>query len=246
MGHKAINWANNGIWDHYASMSWWKQSTSDGTVSIDCYKTSYKLIRTWRKASKICFHSPFRTFFPCVLHKNSRKPQRRPISPNRSCAKIMKINRQWPKSNQFWISGYTSIPNSLPSLPYVRHKMPGKPKFQPFRYDKVAHKVEKSTDQNTEFTANLPCILHKMPGKLFLGGDNYDRRGQGCYKSVRIEYAVFLLYAERYTSAKCEMCPSDKTIPSILPKGKCFNVDKCSWIGSGDYIDLLWWNNINN
>ena len=57
----------------------------------------------------------FRPFLPCVL-KNVRKSQIWHVSLCPNAAKMRKINRRWPKSNQFfwrW-SGYISMSNFRP------------------------------------------------------------------------------------------------------------------------------------
>ena len=52
----------------------------------------------------------------------AQKPQICPVSLS---TKIRKINRPWPKCNQFWRwSGYISMPNFRPFLPWVFQEMP--------------------------------------------------------------------------------------------------------------------------
>ena len=94
---------------------------------------------------------------------------------------MRKINRPWPKSNQFWSwSGYISMPNFWPLLPQVLKVMPRNPKFDQFYWAKVVQKWRKSTDRDQNLIRsevvrihqmqNLrplpPCILKKMPGNL--------------------------------------------------------------------------------
>ena len=58
--------------------------------------------------------------------ENDRKPQIWPVSVSQSAIKSRKINRLWPKSNQFWRwSGYNSTPNFRSFLPCILKKMSG-------------------------------------------------------------------------------------------------------------------------
>ena len=78
---------------------------------------------------------------------NARKPQIWPVSLSQNCAKIRKINRLWPQTNQFWRwSRYISMQNLRPFPPCIFLEMPGNPKFDPFHSVKIAPKLEKSTD----------------------------------------------------------------------------------------------------
>ena len=64
---------------------------------------------------------------------NDRKPQIWPVSLSQNSAKITKINRLWPWTDQFWRwSRYTSVQNFRPFPPCVHQEMPGNPKFDPF------------------------------------------------------------------------------------------------------------------
>ena len=64
---------------------------------------------------------------------NARKPQIWPVLLSQNSAKITKINKPWPRANQFctW-SRYISIQNFRPFPPCVVQIMPGNPKFDPF------------------------------------------------------------------------------------------------------------------
>ena len=80
--------------------------------------------------------------------ENARKPQIWPVSLSQNCAKIRKINRPWPQTNQFWRwSRYISMQNLRPFPPCILREMPGNPKFDPFHKVKIAPKFDKSTDR---------------------------------------------------------------------------------------------------
>ena len=67
-----------------------------------------KINRPWPKFHKFVKWSgyismpKFRPFVHCVLQKNVRKLQIWSVSLSQNDAKMRKINRWWPKSNQFW------------------------------------------------------------------------------------------------------------------------------------------------
>ena len=86
---------------------------------------------------------------------NARKPQIWPVSLSQNSAKIRKMNRPWPLTNQFWRwSRYISMQNFRPFPPCVPREMPGNPKFDPFHYVKIAPKLEKSTDHSHKLTSS--------------------------------------------------------------------------------------------
>ena len=90
-------------------------------------------------------HVKFQAIPLMPSQENAQKPQTSPILLSQKTAKIMKTNRPWPKSNQFWRwSGYINMPNYRPFLLCVLQIMFGNPKFDLFHFVKMPPKWEKS------------------------------------------------------------------------------------------------------
>ena len=65
----------------------------------------------WRHCNEV----NFKPFLPCILRKITKNPKIWPVSLCQNAIKMKKINRWWPKSDQFWWwSGYISISNFRP------------------------------------------------------------------------------------------------------------------------------------
>ena len=93
-------------------------------------------------------HTIFQTISSRRSPRNARKPQIWPVSLSQNSAKMTKVYRPWPRTNQFWRwSRYISMQNFRPFPPCVLQDMPGNPKFDPFYKVKIVPKLEKSTDQ---------------------------------------------------------------------------------------------------
>ena len=76
------------------------------------YQHSVTKIKSILKVVTIHQHASLRPFLPCVLKKMPKKSQIWPVSLSQNAAKMRKINRRWPKSNQFSrSSGYISMSN---------------------------------------------------------------------------------------------------------------------------------------
>ena len=79
---------------------------------------------------------------------NARKPQIWHVSLRQNSAKITKINRLWPKTNQFWRwSRYISMQNFRLFPPCILQEMPGNPKFDPFHWVKIAPKLQQGKSE---------------------------------------------------------------------------------------------------
>ena len=93
---------------------------------------------------------------------NARKPQIWPVSLSQNSAKIRKINRPWPSTNQFWRwSRYISVQNCRPFPPCVLREMPGNPKFDPFHWVKIVPKLEQDKSEgfdSCDWPSNLKLI----------------------------------------------------------------------------------------
>ena len=93
---------------------------------------------------KIHQHAKFQAISSMRSPGNVQKPQIWPVSLSQNSAKITKINRPWPRTNQFrrW-SRYMSVQNLRPYPPCVLQEMSGNPKFDPCQN---SAKIRKSTD----------------------------------------------------------------------------------------------------
>ena len=123
----------------------WRVSLSQNSAKIT------KINRPWPRTNQFCRWSRYisiQNFRPYMCSPgNARKPQIWPVSPSQNCAKIRKIDRPWPRTNQFWKwSRYISVQNFRSFPPCILWEMPGNPKFDPFHLVKIAPKFEKSTD----------------------------------------------------------------------------------------------------
>ena len=87
-----------------------------------------------------------------IRMRTCRNPEIRSVSLSEICAKMRKMTRPWPKSNQFRrCSGYISIPNSRLFLSRILVRMYGNPKFDQF------HKVF--------WTMWVTLTFHRWPWK---------------------------------------------------------------------------------
>ena len=155
----------------------WPVSLSQNSAKIT------KITRPWPRTnqfwrwSRYISMQNFRPFPPCVPLRNARKPQIWHVSLSQNSAKITKINRPCPRTNQFWRwSRYISVQNFRPFPPCVLKEMPGNPKFDTFHKVKIAPKLEKSTDwghklissesgQDTSACKISGHFLHAFSGK---------------------------------------------------------------------------------
>ena len=96
---------------------------------------------------RIHHHAKFQAIPSMPPAENAQRSLIWPPSLHETCAKIRKITRLWPKHNQFgtW-SGYISMSNFRPFLPWGLKKMCRNLNFNPFHRVKIATKLGKSTD----------------------------------------------------------------------------------------------------
>ena len=74
----------------------------------------------------------------------------------------LKINRPWPRTNQFWRwSRYISMQNFRPFPPCVLQEIPGNPKFDPFHQVKIVPKLQQGKSEGFE-SCDRP-IIRKRP-----------------------------------------------------------------------------------
>ena len=100
------------------------------------------------KVVKIHQYAKFQAILSMHSPRNARKPQIWPVSLSQNSAKITKINRPWPWTNQFWRwSRYISVQNFRPFPSCVLRQMPGNPKIWPVSLSQNSAKIRKSTDR---------------------------------------------------------------------------------------------------
>ena len=85
-------------------------------------------------------HAKFQAIPAMSFPENARTPQIWSVSLSKKSAKMSKINRPWPKSNQFctW-PAYITIPNRRPLCLCILQKMPANPKWTDGQTDRMAN-----------------------------------------------------------------------------------------------------------
>ena len=84
------------------------------------------------KMVRLIQHAKFPAIIPMRSPENAWKPQIWPVSLSQCDTKIRKINRPWPKTNQFWRwSGYINMPNFRSFFPLRSQENSQKPQIWP-------------------------------------------------------------------------------------------------------------------
>ena len=155
----------------------WPVSLCQNSTKIIKNHQTVTMILSILKVVRIQQHTIFQAIPSMRSPGNARKPQILPVSRSQNSAKITKVNRQWPRTNQFWRwSRYISMQNFRPFPPCVLQDMPGNPQFDPFHEVKIVPKLEKSTnrghklissegDQDTSACKISGHSLHAFSGK---------------------------------------------------------------------------------
>ena len=113
-----------------------------GWLNEDLYRPWPKFNQLWRWSGWISMPN-FRPFLSCVFQKMPGNPIVWPVWLSQNAAKMRKINRAWPKCDQFWRwSRYFSI------LPMHFQENAANSKFDLFHCVKMASKWGKLTDCN--------------------------------------------------------------------------------------------------
>ena len=112
-----------------------------------------------------------------VFSRKGLESQIWPVSLSQSGAKRRKINRPWPKCNQFssW-SKYISLPNFRLLLPCILKKTPRNPEFYQFHQVKMVHKGGKSIDIPSMCSPGNVWKPQIWPVSVSQNGPNCKRR----------------------------------------------------------------------